>query len=162
MKLVAMTAATLAIAGCGAFSEAPCVVDANVVGIALADPGVNRGPGRASLRVGQTVEVCMFGTDGCSYVDQRFEFRSDAPSVVAVTTNPIITSPGCRELLLNYTYPCCEIRVGSLTAVGAGSAQVQGVLSRGGSVEKTAGLIWSPPPPGIGGCQPVTGIDVTP
>jgi hypothetical protein len=148
-------------AGCG--GEASCVIDSDVVGIALADQRLNTGSTSVALRAGETVEVCMFGSDGCTYIDQRFEFRSDAPAVITATTDATAAPPVCNQLASTHTYPCCPIRSGRLRAVGAGTAHVEGVLSRGSSVEKAEGLMWCPPfGAATGGCRRVEAIDVTP
>ena len=43
----------------------------------------------AALRVGQSVDIGMLGRDGCTRIDQRFEFQTDAPTVVTIAMNQI-------------------------------------------------------------------------
>src|SRR5262245_3387489 len=152
-------------AGCGApFADPSCSVDADVFGIAMVDPVVDPGSARAIMHVGQNVEVCMFGKDNCVAADQRFEFRSDTPSVIAATTDPLVTSPACNALNTSRPYPCCVIRIGRVAAMAAGTARIQGVLFRGTSIQKTAELVWcSPNGPGTSGsaCRPLAFVEVT-
>lgn len=164
MRPWAVAAAVGVIAGCGFVSEeSSCTVDADVVGIALADQALNTGSVRVTLRVGQATPVCMFGHQSCSLVEQRWEFRSDSPGVATVTTDATAAPPVCNQLASTHTYPCCPIRSGTLTPVGPGTAQVRGVLLRGSSLEKEAGLMWCPPfGPGTEGCRPIAAIDVVP
>src|SRR5262245_37020359 len=85
---VAVAASASVVGGCGFGSEeSSCTVDSDVIAISLADPAINNGSGRVTLRVGQTLDVCMFGSASCTLVDQRFEFRSDAVGVVSTTTD---------------------------------------------------------------------------
>lgn len=159
MRPWTVVAVTLLTAGCGDLLVEPsCDVDADVFGIAILDPVLDADSGRATLRLQRTVGLCMIGRNSCTLEDQRFEFRGDAPSVVTVTTDPSISSPECNALP---RYPCCPIRVGRLTAVGAGTAGVEGVLLRGGTVEKTGPLLWCPKDP-FGACRPLIGVEVTP
>jgi hypothetical protein len=164
MKAWGVLAATLATVGCGLGDEPPCVVDANVVGAAVPDSVVDASSARATLRVGQTIDICMLGTGNCTLVDHRFEFQTDSPSVVTLTMNPSTVSAACNELHETNVYPCCTVRTGRLTAVGAGTAHVRAVLLRGSAVEKTGELIWCPRF-GAGSsrtaCRPIA-VEVTP
>jgi hypothetical protein len=164
MKLRVVLSATLAIAGCGLGNEETCTVDSDVqaVAVGVPDSAVSASSQTAALRVGQSVDVCLIGRAGCTRIDQRFEFETDAPTVVSIATSTGVVSDGCDQLTSTHAYPCCYIRSGRLTAVGAGTARVQAVLRGGGGVEMTGGLIWCPPFGPGAGCRPLAGIEVTP
>jgi len=163
VKLWGMLAA-LAIAGCGLAGKQTCPVDADVQAVALnvPDSAVTASSETAALRVGQAVDICMIGSDGCTRVDQRFEFQTDAPAVVSIVMSPSVVSDGCNQLSSTHVYPCCTVRTGRLTALGVGEAQLQAVLLRGSTVEKTAGLVWCTPLGAGAHCRPLTGVQVAP
>jgi hypothetical protein len=160
-----MLTAMLAIAGCGVLEEgSECVPNADVVGVAVPDSVVDVALARAVLRVGQAVDVCMLGSDGCTWIDQRFEFQSDAPTVARLEMNASVVSDACNELHSTNIYASGIVRTGRMIAVGPGTAHVQAALLRGSRVEKTAGLIWCPrfgPGAFREDCRPLV-VEVTP
>ena len=162
MKRLAVLSATVALAACGIGGDPPCDVDADVVGVSVADSMISTDSPNAALRVGETVRVCMLGSNDCTSANQRFDFQSDAPAVVTAANDPQESLVACNELLASHTYPCCAVSVGRLTAIGVGTSHVQAVLFRGSSIEKSAGLIWCPPMGPGGGCRPIAAIEVRP
>jgi hypothetical protein len=164
LKLWGALSAALAMAGCGLVEEEGCMVDAHVEAVAVGVPesAVSESAGTAALRVGQTVDICMIGRDGCTRIDHRFEFLTDAPSVVSIETSPTVVSEGCNQLTSTHAYPCCYIRSGRLTAIGPGTARLEAALLRGSAIEETAGLIWCTPFGAGANCRPLIGLRVNP